>query len=393
MKLTRHPAEGVLRRLIDEPAGVSDPDRDHIAACGRCQQMLAAVRDDAAAASALLSVPSTAEGQDDDVDAAWQRLRGSTAASVPAASAAADGARVVALDAHRVSDEHVSTARSTRRLTGRGAWRRPGVVALGVAVVVAGAGTAAASDWLRIFQVQQVAPISLSQADLAGLGQLPDPSAFGEAVATKPVEIREVSDAAAAAQATGLQVPRVAELPRGVTGQPTYQVGYAGQVSFTFSAAKAAASAEAAGGQLPPVPAGLDGSVVRLSAGPGVAAVWESSAGVPALIVGRAVAPTAESTGVPFTQVRDYLLSLPGIPADLASQLATFTGDGSTLPLPVPADQAATSTADVNGAPATVVRSNDGTMAGVVWVRNGVVTAVAGTPSTDELLDVARGLK
>lgn len=382
MALTRHPHDGVLRRLLDEPAGVSDPDRDHIASCARCQRGLAAAREDAATAAALLDA-APAGSHRDGVDGAWRRLSASAAASPPAGR---EGS-VVDLDARRTG-----TGQPGRRSGRRSAWRRPGVVALGVAVVVAGAGTAAASDWLRIFQVQQVAPVSISSADLAGLGQLPDPSAFGDAVATEPVEVREVADAAAAAQATGLQVPRVAELPRGVSGQPTYQVGEAGQVSFTFSAAKAAASAQEAGGQLPPVPAGLDGSVVRLTAGPGVAATWSSSAGAPALVVGRAVAPTAESTGVPFTQVRDYLLSLPGIPADLASQLATFTGDGSTLPLPVPADQATTSTADVDGARATVVRSNDGTMGAVVWVSDGVVTAVAGTSSTDELLDVARDL-
>ncbi|MGQ7298204.1 hypothetical protein [Quadrisphaera sp. KR29] len=380
MALTRHPADGVLRRLLDEPAGVSDPDRDHVAACARCQRVLAGVRRDAEAASALLAAPAgAAAAAPARADAAWGRLR--SAAAAPAGELDGSGG-VVDLDA----------ARAAGRPGRRSAWRRPGVVALGVAVVVAGAGTAAASDWLRIFQVEQVAPVTVSQADLAGLGQLPDPSAFGDAVASQPVQVRTVADAAAAAQATGLQVPRVAELPRGVTGEPTYQVGDAGQVSFTFSAAKAEASAQAAGGQLPPVPPGLDGSVVRLSAGPGVAATWSSSSGVPALVVGRAVAPTAESSGVPFAAVRDYLLSVPGVPDGLASQLAAFSGDGSTLPLPVPADRATASTADVDGAPATVVRTNDGTMAGVVWVRDGVVTAVAGTLSTDELLDVARGL-
>lgn len=375
MSSRKHPADGVLRRLVDEPAGVSDPDRAHVAACTRCQHALSVARQDASAVSALLGAEHAGSPTAQDGDAAWQRLSGSAAAGT------GDRGSVVALDPAR------------RRSGRRSAWRRPGVVALGVAVVVAGAGTAAASDWLRIFQVQQVAPVSVTSADLAGLGQLPDPSAFGDAVTTKPVEVRQVADAASAAQATGLQVPRVAELPRGVTGQPTYQVGDAGQVSFTFSSAKAATSARAAGGQLPPVPAGLDGSVVRLTAGPGVAATWSSSSGAPALVVGRAKAPTAESTGVPFTQVRDYLLSLPGIPADLADQLAAFTGDGSTLPLPVPADRATTSTADVDGVPATVVRANDGTMAAVVWVHDGVVTAVAGSLSTDELLAVARGLR
>ena len=50
------------------------------------------------------------------------------------------------------------------------------------------------------------------------------------------------------------------------------------------------------------------------------------------------------------------------------------------------------SSADVDGVPATVVTSRDGTMAGVVWVDDGIVNAVAGTMSADEVLSVARGL-
>ena len=60
---------------------------------------------------------------------------------------------------------------------------------------------------------------------------------------------------------------------------------------------------------------------------------------MPALIVARAVAPTAYSSGVPFETARDYLLSLPGLPEDVASQLRGFSGDGTTLPLPVPAEE------------------------------------------------------
>jgi hypothetical protein len=141
------------------------------------------------------------------------------------------------------------------------------------------------------------------------------------------------------------------------------------------------------------VPAGLDGSRVRLVAGPGVAELWSSGAGVPALVVGRAVAPTAFSSGAPFTAVRDYLLSLPGLPQGLAAQLRAFAADGSTLPLPVPADRFTTSSAEVAGHPATVLTTRDRTMAAVVWVEDGVVTAVAGALDADEVLSVARGLR
>ena len=114
---------------------------------------------------------------------------------------------------------------------------------------------------------------------------------------------------------------------------------------------------------------------------------------MPTLVVARVVAPTVDSSGVPFETVRDYLLSLPGIPASLASQLRDLSADGGTLPLPVPAELVTTSTADVDGTEATVLTSRNGLFAGVVWVEDGVMTGVAGSLSADELLSVARGLR
>ena len=195
------------------------------------------------------------------------------------------------------------------------------------------------------------------------------------------------------AATTGLSVPEVDALPRGVTGEPTFQVGRRVSAVFTFSAEEAARVAADVGEPLPEPPAGMDGSQFRLTAGPGLAAVWSEARGVPALLVARAVAPTAYSSGVPFPVARDYLLSLPGLPDEVASQLRSFSEDGTTLPLPVPADLVTTSTADVGGVEATVLTARDGTVAGVVWVRDGVVTAVAGSLSTDEVLSVARGLR
>jgi hypothetical protein len=125
-----------------------------------------------------------------------------------------------------------------------------------------------------------------------------------------------------------------------------------------------------------------------------VAQIWTSSAGAPALVVGRAVAPRAfSSAGLPFEEVRDYLLSLPGLPDDVAAQLRTFSADGSTLPLPVPTDHVTTSPAQVDGAPATVLATRDQTLAAVVWVADGVVTAVAGSLDADEVLSLARDLR
>jgi hypothetical protein len=358
----RHPTDGTLRRLVDEPAGVADIDREHVAGCPVCLSGLAAAERDAAAAGAALDVEVTT-----DVDAGWQRLSGT-----------------LAVEGHR------RTAATAPGRRWRNALRSPVVAVVGAVALVTGASAAAAADWLPIFHAERIAPVTAPEADLI---RMPELDALGEMVVTEEVDIREVADAAAAEKVTGLSVPRVGDLPRGVTGEPTYYAAGRASAVLTFSVEKAAQTAGADVRALPPPPPGLDGSKFRVTAGPGLAAVWAEGRPLPAMIVARAVAPTAYSSGIPFETARDYVLSLPGVPENVASQLRDFSGDGTTLPLFVSTDEQTTSTADVGGVPATVLTSRDGTMAGVVWVDGGVVTAVAGSLSADEVLSVARGLR
>jgi hypothetical protein len=359
----RHPTDGVLRRLLDEPAGVADADREHVRDCPVCLVGLAGAREDAATVTSALRADRAG---DPDVGAAWARLSAGLSDPTPVRELAPKRRRRAAL------------------------LRRPAAAALAVGLVLAGAGVAAANDWLPIFHTEKVTTVSIRTDDLVAL---PDLSAYGDVQVTGEGNAHQVADATAAGSFTGLQVPEVVQLPAGVSGDPTYQV--IGEVSavFTFSAQRAAAAAAADGKPLPPVPAGLDGSSVRLVAGPGVAEVWGQSTGLPTLVVGRAVAPTAFSNGAPFAALRDYLLSLPGVSPQLADQLRSFSGDGTTLPLPVPADQVTSSPADVNGHPATVLVTRDQGMAAVVWVDSGVLTAVAGAVGDDEVLAVARNLR
>jgi hypothetical protein len=358
----RHPTDGTLRRLVDEPAGVADADREHVAHCPDCLAGVAAAQDDAAVTRAALEVPLTT-----DVDMGWQRL----------SHAAATG----------VEGRRRATSGHPRRWQSR--LRSPVVAGVGVLALLTGAGAAAAGDWFQIFRTEQVAPVSLTEEDLV---ELPDLSAFGEVEMVDEVETREVDSASAAEQATGLEAPHVVDLPLGVTGEPAFEVVDEVSATFTFSVDEARQAAEAEGETLPPAPQGLDGSQFRFEAGPGLAAVWSEERGLPALLVARAVAPTAYSSGVPFGTARDYLLSLPGLPEDVASQLRSFSTDGSTLPVPVYDDLMTSSSADVDGVDATVIESRDGTMAAVIWVADGVVTAVAGSVTDDEVLAVARGL-
>ena len=192
----RHPSEGVLRRLLDEPAGVADADRDHVARCEECLRGLAAIREDADLVHAALATEASA---DVDVAAAWRRLSAGSPATRRAPAAVPPRAG---------------------RL--RAALRRPVVAGVAVAAVLTGAGTAAANGWLPIFRTEQVAPLSLSTADL---NALPDLSAYGELAVTGDPDVRTVPDAATAAAETGLDVPRITGMPRGVTGAPDVPLG------------------------------------------------------------------------------------------------------------------------------------------------------------------------
>ena len=361
----RHPTEGVLRRLVDEPAGVADPDRAHVAGCAACLSGLDRARSDATATGAVLTAPPLEIA---DLDGAWRRI----------STGAGSGSAV--------------PARHRPRL--RPTLRSPLAAALGAVLILGGAGAAAAGDWLPIFRPTHVAALPVTTVEL---NQLPDLSAYGDVQLNGSTAPERVTDAGAAHTRTGLDVPRVTGLPGGVSGDPTYEVGNQVSATFTFSAAKAAQAAAAAGQPLPSVPAGLAGSRVRLPAGPGVAEIWSQGGapgkGIPTLVVARLIAPTADSSGVPFDTVRSYLLSLPGISPGLAAQLQAFPADASTLPLPVPPDQVSTRTTDIDGAQATVLSAKDGTMAAVVWVKDGVLTGVGGVLGADEVLTVARGLR
>ncbi|MBE2315052.1 hypothetical protein DVA67_003635 [Solirubrobacter sp. CPCC 204708] len=355
----RHPSDGTLRRLLDEPIGVADAEADHVIGCSTCSAALAEAQEDAAFAASALAVDVEV-----DVDAAWERFAHALAVEAPAAP-----------------------PRARRR---RFSLRGQTAAMLGVAALLTGAGVAAAADWLEIFSTRDVAPLAINQADLVGL---PDLSAYGDVEVIKEPNVRSVKDARSAAELTGLTVPEVAQLPSGVTGVPAFQASEQATAVFTFSAAKAREAAARAGEPLPPLPAGLDGEPFRLVVGPGVATIWPGNSGLPALMVGRAGAPKVFSTGVPFETARGYLLSLPGLPEDVAAQLRRFGGADGTFPIPIPADQLTTSTTDVGGTRATVFRTRDGALSGVVWVRDERVNLVAGTLSEDEVLTVARGLR
>jgi hypothetical protein len=117
-----HPTDGVLRRLLDEPAGVPPDDRAHVASCDVCGPKVATFRADADLAHTALAADPLST-VDVDVVGAWQRL----SAELPTAP----------------RRRQVVRPRGARRIVA--SLRRPAVAGVAAAVVLAGAGTAAAA--------------------------------------------------------------------------------------------------------------------------------------------------------------------------------------------------------------------------------------------------------
>jgi hypothetical protein len=200
-------------------------------------------------------------------------------------------------------------------------------------------------------------------------------------------------------------------LPAGVPAQPRYAALPTETGTFTFSAAKAAATARATGKALPPMPAGLDGSVMRLTIGPAVVAAYGGRSGfglkrallhgaetsslgaLPSLVVAEARRPLVESTGASVADIESYLLAMPGISPALAAQIKAIGDPNTTLPVPVPVNMATAHAVSVDGVSGLAIGDNTGLGSVVIWQKDGMVYGIAGSLSEDQALNVANSLR
>jgi hypothetical protein len=373
-----HPSDGTFRRSLDEPVALDPRARRHLATCSRCEQRLGVIRTDAANAVASFAAHDPAI----NLEVARTRLADSEATTPPGGAPTRT---------HRSARIASRRARASRVMAGVAV-----AAAASVALVVSGG----AQGFLSLFQPKQFAAVPVTSADIRSLAGL---ASYGSIHAGSSPSVQAEPDAAAAGLATGLTPPAVADLPSGASTVPAYAVVSGTVVSFTFNAELARAAASRAGGTLPPMPIGLDGSTLTVAIAPAVVisygldvAALIQGGGLPSggtsVIVVASRTPTVSSTGVTVKQLETYLLSLPGIPPGVVAEIRAIGDPTKTVPIPIPIDLASASTVDVNGATALLV--GDSTQIGslVLWQHNGVVYAVAGTLSANQVLGIARSL-
>jgi len=248
-----------------------------------------------------------------------------------------------------------------------------------------------AQSFFTIFQAQSFAIVPVSMSDL---NALPNLSHYGTMRAPKSRSTLKAANAAQAAALSHETVLVPSTLPADVPSSVTYSIMRPTTASFTFSAAKARATAAKAGKSLPPMPSSLDGSTLQVTIGPVVAAVYhEARSTMPVLVVAQGPAPSITSSGASEHTILTYLLAQPGISPVLASSIRAIGDPATTLPIPIPVNLAHGASVRVRGTTGVVIGDNTGLGSAVVWRADGLVHAVAGTLSQDEVLAIANGLR
>jgi hypothetical protein len=383
----RHLSEGALRRLYDEPYALDEETRTHYRDCADCQAGFTAVAADARGALALLAGP----GVTVDAASALASVRARTGPNRP------------------------------RLAVIRAGWRRPlvgGLAAATLAAVLVAtmALTPLASALEQVFSPTRVTPVTIQKGDLTGLDAF---SSWGQVKSTSQGQLQQTETAEEAARISGMRPIGVdpARLPASLRKAP---VSYAaitrssGTVAFTGSAPARLRGATLTA-VLGPAETTVYGDLGRAvqnaqSAAPqGGATGGDASAGTsrtsadrigqalssagPILAVAEMRSPRITSTGASVADIKAALLAQPGLSPTVRAAISGIDDPAGNLPIPVPYGYVDTHSVTVQGVPGTALGDNTGLGSAVIWIRNGVVYAVAGTVTEDQVLAVANGLR
>jgi hypothetical protein len=268
-----------------------------------------------------------------------------------------------------------------------------------------------AQGLIDVLRPQQFAVVPVTLADVQAIPDLDTYGEFTHVAGGRP-EVRAGLGEAAAA--TGMTVLTPGGLPASVSAAPTYLTVPSQSATFTFSAEKARAAAQAQRKPLPPMPDNIDGASVQVTTGEAVVAVYgaahlfggpssparEGDGGlsglfddIPQLVVIQAKAPAATTTGASAAELRDYLLRQPGISRELANAVRAVGDPATTWPIPVPAGEVDTRTVSLHGVRGTAFREISGLAAGVIWIKDGIVYFVGAPLDEDDVLAIAHSLR
>ena len=402
------PEPGRLRAWLDgEAGGDAAPLADHLAGCPACRASVHDLTTDAAVADEalrMLDAPAIDAADTERALARFRRLAAHRAAPASAVAMREDGRIDHAATGRRPETASLLVAEAPSMETRRmpialrfQRWRLAlGGLAAGLALthlLATPEGQAAASGFLAQFRTQRFAVVTFDSAS-AGRGGLQRLERLGTLQrsptgAAGPRGGEEVPSVEEASRRVGFAVrqPDPASLPVGVSRTPKITVQPAGQTRFTFDRDKSAAYFRDLGRTDLRLPDRLHGTTLVISTPPMAMLQYAAADGKPAVMVGQTsdVQVGVEGTAS-LDEIREYLLTVPGIPPGVASQLRAIQNWQSTLPIPVPVDKIAWRETTIDGGQGLVLNDNTGLGSAALWrTPDGRIYGVAGPLKGDEL--------
>ncbi|HEY3061106.1 MAG TPA: hypothetical protein VGL99_19245 [Chloroflexota bacterium] len=400
IRSTTCPDVGAWRAWLDREEHAPDLAQ-HLDSCAACRRHVGNLRHNAAVASdALRTVSATRLPTAAEIAIARERLAWRERQREPAPVAARS-----APIPQEITPVLLSRISTPWRVAASGI-----AAALLVSLVVAFTpeGRTAAAGFLAQFRSQQVAAIEVSpqsQAEimrtLNTLGNLGTIKSGSTTVSTaRPGVLR--SDApkqvslAEAAQQVGfaIQTPDPATLPAGMDRTPRVEVMPAQQYSFTFDKTKAAEYFRSNGRVNVTVPDKFDGATLVVSMPAAVLLQYGGQGNRDALIIGQAGELVVDVQGkVSLDEMRDFLLSLPGLPKETTDQLRVLRNWNQTLPVPIPTDKINWKTETFKGSQGLLLNDNSGVGSAAIFQTGGHLYGLAGSMKASDLKRVAESLR
>lgn len=285
-------------------------------------------------------------------------------------------------------------------------WITAAVAAALITLLLLPGTSALASQFLSLFQVQQFKAVPVTQQDVATLSNYAAPGMddFGRVqFQANSFHMHPNLTQTQAAQSVNFSILLPSQLPTGVTNDPTFAVVDSSHGTFTFSAAKMHTYLVKNGHSNIQIPANLDGSTFEITTTAGVAIRYGNRTGNLFMVV-ELPSPLIQATGkATLQQLRDFILSLPGLPSQLVTQLKQIDLKSGTVPLLVPPGIDAKSIT-VHGTSGLLLSTSKtttvenithfpaGSMA--LWQMHGIIYALGGAVAdTNQLLTTANSLQ
>jgi hypothetical protein len=402
------PDLGALRASLDDvPAGTPTAPPDHLRACPSCADTLAELQRNAELAAPAIALTAPADPPSEAaVEAALARLEQRRARLAAARAATAAATAAPDPDPAPAPAPVVPLARR-RRLAGLGARTRAVAAALVAAVVLTGlvatpGGRAAAAGFLGQFRSQRLQAVPLDASQATKVGQVLDGLVSSGVFTGDPKQVADLgepqvaADLAQAGRVAGFAVTAVdpSALPAGVQHTPRrILVSRAREARITFDRDRALAWMAAHGRPGARLPERYDGTQLVVHVPAVVVQQFAGRDGGPALLVAEAGTLGLDTEGgASLSELREVLLGLPGLPAELVARLRAIDDWRTTLPLPVPADQVRSRPVTVGGAEGLSFADQTGRLHALVWQRDGHIWGVGGVIGADEARGVADSL-